>query len=296
MIPEHPMIACVERAVQFIQNELQEDRAPTLDNVAIASGMSKFHFHRIYKLISGETCRETITRLRMAKGAALLEEFGTSITEAALAAGYASSQAFAKAIKRELSTSASALRSDPERLSNTVRTLLEPSQTITKQEFPPMRIEICSLDPLEVVLVRTKDKFPDLAETYWKLVEAAGEPQNISGILGLPHRDISTFEDDDFIFDCAIISSRAVECFLPNMKHDSIAPGTYLLVRHKGLDIDLPHTLDALYAVVLTQPDIQLADAPCVHHYIDDPEEVDEIECRTDIYMKIDMLEERNIR
>jgi len=293
MTPEHPMIGCVERAVKFIQTELQEDRAPTLNNVAIASGMSKFHFHRVYKLVSGETCSETITRLRIARGAAALEGLGTSITEAALAAGYASSQAFAKAIKRELSTSASTLRSDPKRLANTVRTLLEPSHAASKQEFPPTRVEICSLDPLEVILVRTKNKYPDLAETYWRLVEAAGEPQNIRAIIGLPHRDISTFEDADFIFDCALLPFHAAECLLTDVVSHSIASGTYLLVRHKGPDADLPPALDALYTAVLTQPDIRLANTPCIHHFIDDPEEIDEAECRTDIYVKIEILEER---
>lgn len=288
MTREHPMITCVERAVRFIQAELREDRAPSLDNIATASGMSKYHFHRIYKLVTGETCTETVTRLRIAKGAALLEEPKLSITEAALAAGYASSQAFAKAIKRELSTSASTLRSDPERLSNAVRTLFVPERKVTQFEQPPGQIEICSLDPMEIILVRTKDKFPNIAETYWSLVEAAGDPQNIDAIIGLPHRDISTFEDGDFIFDCALLPIQKVSGVPSDIVHGTITGGTYLLIRHTGIDADLPSTVDQLYVLVLMHRDIELVDEPCIHHFIDDPEEVDESVCRTDVYMKIE--------
>ena len=285
------MIGCIERAVGFIQTELQEDRAPSLDAIATASGMSKFHFHRIFKLVTGETCGDAIARLRLARGTSLMQTPGVSITEAALAAGYASSQAFAKAVKRALSTSASSLRSDPDRLAQTVRKLLEPDQAAATIDLSPARIEICSLEPLEIILVRTTDKFPDLADTYWKLVEAVGDPENIHGVLGLPHRDISTFEEEGFVFDCAVLPSRPVAEIPLEIERHSIPSGTYLLVRHVGVDADLPRTLDTLYAAVLTQPSIQLADAPCIHHFIDDPEEVDEAECRTDIYVKIEITE-----
>ena len=87
MTIDHPMIGCIERAVGFIQTELQEDRAPSLDAIATASGMSKFHFHRIFKLVTGETCGDAIARLRLARGTSLMQTPGVSITEAALAAG-----------------------------------------------------------------------------------------------------------------------------------------------------------------------------------------------------------------
>ena len=290
MSQEHPLTSCVELAVRYIQVELQEDRVPSLGNIAAASGISKYHFHRIYKLLTGETCNETVTRLRLAKSAALLRQPKISITEAAIAAGYSSSQAFAKAIKKALSVSPSELRSDPERLASSIRTLLEPVDASKKLDSVRARIEICSLEPLRVILVRTQDKYPDLADTYWRLVGAVGEPENIGAILGLPHRDTSTFQDGDFIYDCALLPTRPVANLPSDMRHYSIAAGTYLLVRHKGLDADLPDTLDELYAVILAAPGIQLADTPCIHHFIDDPEEVAESECRTDIYVKIETM------
>ncbi len=286
---EHPIIKCVERAVQYIAHQLNEDKAPSLQDVASASGISKFHFHRMYKLVTGETCAQTITRLRLAKGGNALLDNSTSITEAALSAGYNSSQAFAKALKRELSESASSLRSDPQRLAETVQTLAEPEQWTNLPNIPPARIEACSLDPIVVAFVRTSDSYPDLVETYGQLIGALNNPENLKAVLGIPQRDIETYEQNGFVFDCALLSNNSDQ--LPQgLQQYTIPAGDYLLVRHKGLDKDLPATLNALYAFILSQDDMIISDTPCIHHYIDDPEEVEEALCRTDIYVKVETL------
>lgn len=290
MTIEHPMIESIERSVQFMQTELQNDRTPTLDHLATVSGMSKYHFHRIFKLVTGETCGDAMTRLRLARGTAAMQDIGSSVTQAALAAGYSSSQAFAKALKRELATSATSLRSDPERLAETVRTLLEPNQITNVPAYPPMRIEICSLEPLELIFIRTIDRFPDLAETYGRLAEVADGPQNVRAFLGLPHRDTSTSEANGFVFDCALLPISPVSNIPADMRFHSISQGTYLVVRHIGIDAELPRSLDTLYTAVLTQPDLHISDEPCIFHFVDDPEETTDTECRTDIYVRIETL------
>ena len=282
-----PEIRHIERAVIYIQTELIDDRIPTLENVADAAGVSKFHFHRIFKLITGETCAQTITRLRLAKAASELRQETSSITQAAFAAGYGSGQAFAKAIRRELSTSASEIRSDPERLSETIRTLTKPSQVTPDQTRPFVQIEIASLEPLEVLMVRTEDVYPDLVDTYNHLFDIAGGSQNVRAVLGRLHRDIEFYEDKGFVFDAILVPHAAVPAASGTVVTDRLDGQLYILAQHKGLDADIPITLDALYSHILMCPDIGLADAPCVHHYIDDPEDVEEALCRTDIYVPI---------
>lgn len=277
----------IERAVNYIQEELIDDRVPTLEDVANAAGVSKFHFHRVFKLITGETCAQTITRLRLAKATAELQQESTTITQAAFAAGYGSGQAFAKAIKRELSASASEIRSDPERLSETIRTLIKPDVSNSDQTPSCVQIEIASLDPLEILIIRTQDVYPNLIDTYNALFEIAGGPENVKAVLGLLHRDIETHEDSGFVFDSALAPHSSVPITSDGVVTEVLEGHLYLLAQHKGLDADIPITLDALYSHIIMCPDIRLADAPCVHHYIDDPEEIEEAACRTDIYVPI---------
>lgn len=269
----------LKRAIQFIETELNEDRSPSLNEVAAASGISPFHFHRVFKLMTGETCAQAIRRLRLAKGTVVLLDPETSITEAAMAAGYASSQAFAKVIKRELSAPASDIRSEPERLAQTLERLSLPDASSSDASVV---IEICKLEPLQVLMTRTTDKYPDLVITYGDLFEAAHGPENVVAALGIPHRDIETWQDEGFIFDAAAMPFDGT-----GLDKQVIEGGYAIAIRHKGLDKDMPHTLNKAYSLVLASESMSFADAPCLYHYIDDPEIVEEAQCRTDIYIPI---------
>ena len=178
-------------------------------------------------------------------------------------------------------------RQDPERLSETIRYLIKPDKIAPDQSPPFVQIEIASLEPLDILMVRTEDVYPDLAGTYNHLFELVGGPQNVKAVLGLPHRDVETYEDSGFVFDAALAPHTSVPMTSDSVGVELLEGQLYLLAQHKGQDTDLPITLDALYSHILMCPDIGLADAPCVHHYIDDPEEITEADCRTDIYVPI---------
>jgi len=289
MTRQNSKLTNIKRAVQFIETALAEDKAPSVKDIAQAAGLSHFHFHRIYKLLTGETCAQTITRLRLARGTSALLQDNISITEAAMTAGYGSSQAFAKVIKRELQTNASDMRTDPERLAKTIQTLIKPNDSISDQTAPALRIEVGSLEPLEILVVRTENIYPDLVDTYNNLFEIAGGPDNVRAVFGLPHEDIELFDDGDFTFDAGLLPQTPVPLSTMNVSTQLIRSGHYLIARHKGLDADLPNTLNALYSTIIRSSNIDFADAPCLHHYIDDPEEIEEALCRTDIYVPIVM-------
>ncbi|MEM1370967.1 MAG: helix-turn-helix transcriptional regulator, partial [Pseudomonadota bacterium] len=184
-------VQCVEKALTFIVGELGEDQSPALNDIAAAAGLSKFHFHRIFRLLTGETVAGTITRLRLARGAGKLQDPGASITDAALEAGYSSSQAFAKVLRRELAESASDLRADPERLAKTLKVLSQPA---TSNDVD-LRVELASLEPFSAIAIRTEGRYPDLNETYYRLFEAAGDPAVVEAILGLAQEDIELADE-----------------------------------------------------------------------------------------------------
>jgi len=284
MVAKPEIIKSIEKAINYISACLEEDNHPVLEGAAKASGLSKYHFHRIFKIMSGETFTDMVTRLRLAKGLGTLASEKTSITQAAMAAGYGSSQAFAKAVKRETDMTATHIKNEPDRLAAIYHTLSSsPANT------GPLHVGICSLDPFELIVTETTDKYPALNEVYGELFEMAGETSNILGVLGIPYRDIETFEGKDFIFDCALVLNKKPSDLGVNITAKKLSKGTYLTIRHHGLDNKLPSTLDALYKRALEQTDLVFSDTPCLFHYIDDPEEVAEAKCRTDIYLKVEI-------
>lgn len=84
-------IAAVERACTLIR---ERDTLPSLDELASAARISRYHFHRVFKQITGATPREWGKAHRLGRFAARLDA-GENVAEAVYAAGFgASSRAY----------------------------------------------------------------------------------------------------------------------------------------------------------------------------------------------------------
>jgi AraC family transcriptional regulator len=107
-------IACGVRALKELASR---GEAPPLAALASAARMSEFHVHRIFRLMTGESVGEAITRVRLGHGLSGLAP-GADLREATERSGYATSQAFSRALKDQIGATPGALRSDPERRVN----------------------------------------------------------------------------------------------------------------------------------------------------------------------------------
>ena len=62
----------IDRITRYLSQELES--TPSLRDLAETAGISPFHFHRVYRAITGETPLGTWRRLRLARAAVLLKE------------------------------------------------------------------------------------------------------------------------------------------------------------------------------------------------------------------------------
>lgn len=100
--------ALVNRALAHIDAHLDQPLdAPTL---ADRAALSRHHFHRVFAAQVGCSVGSYVTWRRLQRACALLVSGREPVLEVALAVGFESSQALAKALRRELGTSASAVR------------------------------------------------------------------------------------------------------------------------------------------------------------------------------------------
>lgn len=94
---EHDYRRRIARVVEAI---LLEPGAPhTLESLAALAHLSPYHFHRIYRALTGESVVETVQRLRLAQAAQRLTDASAQVTAVAHDAGYNSPQAFARAFR-----------------------------------------------------------------------------------------------------------------------------------------------------------------------------------------------------
>lgn len=263
---------------------------PGLADLAAAAHFSPFHFHRIWRALTGETVGATVARLRIARVLHLLADRGASVTEVALAAGYETPEAFARAFRQMTAASPSELRGDPAKLA-LARARLEtlPAGTAAPAD---LRVEVVSLDPFEVVAVRKRGAFDDLDQAYAQLfawAADAGAVGSIIGLHGIPlgdHRDLPT---DMFTFDCAIRLALDVDRGLPEpLSILRIGGGYYARSRHVGAYADLEAHVDAVLAHWWPDSGRALRDAPIHYTFLDDPEVVPEPLLRADVFVPVE--------
>ncbi len=96
-------------AMNFISQNIE--RELSLDEIAETASLSKFHFHRIFKAVVGETVAGFTRRLRLELAAnRLVSAPLADITTIAIGCGFSSSQNFAKAFRQHFGTTPSEYR------------------------------------------------------------------------------------------------------------------------------------------------------------------------------------------
>ena len=101
----------VERVMAHIERALAGGEGPLdLDSLAAVGCFSRFHFHRIYRVVTGETPAQTVRRLRLHRAAVALLEDGRPVAEIAKEAGYGSVEAFTRAFTAAYQSAPAAYR------------------------------------------------------------------------------------------------------------------------------------------------------------------------------------------
>lgn len=281
----------IDRAVALIEQAIARgEEPPELHRLAEAAAFSPFHFHRVYRAMTGETTGQTVARLRLLKGLRLLASAERSVTEAALAVGYQTPQAFTRAFRQSVGGTPSELRAEPERLWREIERLSLPAAS-ESDESPPLRVEVVSVDPFQVLALRVTGAYPEQNQGFGRLFGWAAERgllDSLSGLFGVPWDDRRDVPPQACAFDCMIALGAALPLDVGDGLHTMrLGGGRYARVRHVGAFDGLEALTDALLARWLPDSGESLRDAPLHHEYLDDPDEVPHALLRTDIYLPL---------
>jgi AraC family transcriptional regulator len=272
----------IERAIGFIETAAAAGEAPTLGDVAGAAAMSEYHFHRVFRLMTGETVADAITRIRLGASLPALDD---GIIEATGKSGYATSQAYARALKGKTGSSPTMLKSNEEARRMANEALANPA---LPGDAPPIRIEIASFAPLKIMAIRNVGDYRELNNGYGLLFETLSglvSPEAIIGIYGIPHDDPRTVPVEQCRFDCAFLLDQTVEP-AGDLQSIELAGGDYARMDHLG-DFDLIHNaIDAVYDWAIAH-DRMVDERPLFIHYLDDPDEVPPEEQRAQIWLPL---------
>ena len=277
----------IHRVVGYLNQ--RAEATPTLQDLADIAGISPFHFHRVYRAITGETPAGTLRRLRLARATVMLKEPQKPITEIAFDVGYESSQAFSKAFREVTGFSASGLRQEPQKLEAVIRDLSSPpEQSATKT----LEVKLVSVEPFKVIASRHVGPAKGVFKVYGDLLRWAEETDRgkaFRGIYGIPTDDPRGVPEEECRFDCCFNFGPTVQ---PDETHRAVflGGGLYAVTRHLGPYEGLEGKYDFLYGPWLSSSGYALRENPSYNHYQADPDTLPPEKWETDIYVPIEKV------
>jgi AraC family transcriptional regulator len=160
-----PKIDYLEHINRAIDHVLARIDSPlSLEHVAKVAGFSPFHFHRVFRLLVGETLAHFVKRVRLERALAMLSHRpDRSLTEVAIACGFASSSDFSRSFKQRYGVPPSAFDVEvfrERRREDFVEALTEPSTRHLLQRLPAgenpdgFAVTMRSLPPRWVAYIR----------------------------------------------------------------------------------------------------------------------------------------------
>ena len=86
------------------------DGDQSLDRLADIAAMSRFHWRRVFRAMTGETCAQAVRRIRMQRAGSWLASRPWPISEIAKRVGYPNARSFSRSFKEEFGLTPSAFR------------------------------------------------------------------------------------------------------------------------------------------------------------------------------------------
>ncbi len=253
-----------------VQNYIFEnlDADHSLDKLSHIANLSPYHFHRIFKGIVGQTIKSYIRRIRLDKSALKLIYTEAIIINIAMDAGFESHEAFTRAFKKQFNVTPSSYRKDKIHLSPLYK--VQNTKGIINME-----INIEQVPETFLAYVRHVGPYTECMAA-WKTLYSDSEvtktfgPNTVS--VGIGYDNPQVTEASKIRYDACVSVPKNFKATAP-IATQTLACGRYATVTHKGPYETLEDTYNYLFSQWIPQCSEELANAPCIEFYLNDPNE-----------------------
>jgi len=301
----------VNLALEYIHESL--DRNIQLDDVANVSYFSRYHFHRIFHALVGETVNDYVIRKRMEKAACrLLARPHLNITDVALMGGFSTSANFSKAFKLYFGISPSKIRTPMKqdkdskigKIYSKYGKVFNPqdlySQFVTKvmvfdsdklEEFL-MKVKVEDLQEKSIVFL-TAPKGYQLESVYetWDKIINWTKSNNVNDPMeqrfAICHDNPVITPEDKCRYDASVVIDSKIKVREP-FKKSVIPAGKYAIAYYKDSGDKISNFMTEICSHWFPDSGYEPDDYPPVFHYLNDARLDGYVEM--EIYIKIKEL------
>ncbi|HLK61897.1 MAG TPA: AraC family transcriptional regulator [Bryobacteraceae bacterium] len=280
----------IVRSLLYIQDHLDDELE--LEKLACAAAFSRFHFHRIFRGLVGESVKEYVRRLRLERAARDLKRSGDAITEIAFKAGFDAHESFTRAFGEMFGVSPTAYRAAHQRTPES-RSGAH-FEDLSGYHFPhysdPLPVEVKALAPMHVVFVRHVGPYREVGPSWGKLMSWAGR-RGLLGpgmkLIGVVHDDPDVTAEDKLRYDAAVIVKQPVQ---PEGEFGvtELAGGSYAVATHRGPYERSGATYERMFGGWLPTSGYELRDVPSFEQYLNAPQNTRTEDLLTAIHIPVE--------
>lgn len=267
------------RVLQHIHENPAGDLS--LDALAEVAHMSRFHWHRVFQAMTGETCAQAVRRIRLYRASSWLLSTNKSIAGIATAVGYPNIQSFTRAFNETFGVPPATFRK------NGVHGI--PRRQKSKGNFTMFDVKTETMPEKRLAALLHKGSYEKIGQCYEQLAKTATTEKlwsRSAGMIGVHYSDPNVVNEDDLRAHAGLVITDQDP--VPQYMEEVLLPaGPCAVLHYKGPYKAIKVAYDFLYGDWLPKSGKEPADLPPYEVYLNDPAETLESELRTNIVVPL---------
>ena len=268
----------IHRVTAHIDQHL--DQPLDLEALAAVANFSAFHFHRLFRAWTGETLGDYLRRRRVEIGALrLVTQPGSTVLEVALAVGFGSGEAFARAFRQRFGATPSAWR-EQRNSGHADRNLDQASSDVDSDHGSPAtpviedstmttHVSLLDMPATPIAYFRHVGPYGRPVERFWMERMAPWMEQNkLFGRVryDIAHDDPSITEPAKCRYDACLVAEPK-EVLSGQPLRTTLPGGRYACTRFEGTVDQVDAAWQRLLSGWLPTSGLQLDARPLLEHY-----------------------------
>lgn len=256
-----------ERRLQRVLDHIHDNPGAdlSLDALADVAALSRFHFHRVYAAIVGETAANTVRRMRLHRAAVALVQGAEPIALIARRVGYPQLASFTRAFSGHYGLTPAAFRNRGE---------LRPFPLLQAKKGPLMFPVTVRTDPeRRLAAVPHKGPYPEIGRAFEKLgstVAARGLDGRFGNMVAVYYDSPADVKPADLRSHAGLEAPEDLPLD-PPLEELRLPAGRHAVLTFTGPYAGLPAAYDQLFGVWLPGSGETPADSPMFEVYLNNP-------------------------
>lgn len=253
----------------------------SLDALSDVAAMSRFHWHRVFRAMTGETLAQAVRRIRMQRASYFLAMTDRPLVSIAASVGMENLASFNRAFAEHFLMSPTAFRKRGE---------LRPFVRHAPPRRDPMYpVTIRTEAPIRLAAVPHKGAYHEISRAFQKLsgIMASRDLfQSAGRMIAVFYDDPQSVAEPDLRSNAGFEIKGQAGLSAP-LEEVSLRGGRQAVLTYKGPYAGLPAAYDELFGIWLPQSGEEPADAPSFEVYLNTPMDTAPEELITELHLPL---------